>query len=211
MQNKQCGFTLVELAIVLTIIGLLLGGVLKGQELITNSKLRNLQNDLNAVQASYYAYLDRYRVMPGDDGAANTRFSGAPQQGNGDGTIDAAKDWNSATANDETRLFWLHLRNAGLVKGDTTSQTQPNNAFDLMLGVQQRAAANNNGLAGVVVCTSVEDKYAQGIDASLDDGVATTGDLRSAASSATANAVAGAAAAYAAPTEGNYRTLCRKI
>ena len=43
--SKQSGFTLVEIAIVLVIIGLLLGGVLKGQELITSSKAKALDND----------------------------------------------------------------------------------------------------------------------------------------------------------------------
>ena len=42
MRNKQSGFTLVEIAIVLVIIGLLLGGVLKGQELINSAKVKNL-------------------------------------------------------------------------------------------------------------------------------------------------------------------------
>ena len=47
MNNRQSGFTLVEIAIVLVIIGLLLGGVLKGQELITQAKIKNVANDLN--------------------------------------------------------------------------------------------------------------------------------------------------------------------
>ena len=44
MNNRQSGFTLVEIAIVLVIIGLLLGGVLKGQELITQAKIKNVAN-----------------------------------------------------------------------------------------------------------------------------------------------------------------------
>ena len=49
---KQSGFTLVEIAIVLVIIGLLLAGVLKGQELIENSKIKSIVNDMKAVQAA---------------------------------------------------------------------------------------------------------------------------------------------------------------
>ena len=42
MKRNQSGFTLIEIAIVLVIIGLLLGGVLKGQELINSAKVKNL-------------------------------------------------------------------------------------------------------------------------------------------------------------------------
>jgi len=76
MKSKQSGFTLVEIAIVLVIVGLLLGGVLKGQELITSGKAKALYADKSAVQAAYNTYNDRFRAIPGDDIAASTRFSG---------------------------------------------------------------------------------------------------------------------------------------
>ena len=60
MRRRQYGFTLVEIAIVLVMIGLLLGGILKGQELINGARVRNLA-DMNAgVQAAYYGFIDRY-------------------------------------------------------------------------------------------------------------------------------------------------------
>jgi len=71
-RNKQGGFTLVEIAIVLVIIGLLLGGVLKGQELIENSKVKNAAQDFNGVTAAFNSYVDRFRQMPGDDGPLAT-------------------------------------------------------------------------------------------------------------------------------------------
>ncbi|MBU4396477.1 MAG: prepilin-type N-terminal cleavage/methylation domain-containing protein, partial [Proteobacteria bacterium] len=61
--RNQKGFTLVEIAIVLVIIGLLLGGVLKGQELIENSKVKNAVNDLNGITAAYYGYVDRFKSI----------------------------------------------------------------------------------------------------------------------------------------------------
>ena len=76
MKSKQSGFTLVEIAIVLVIVGLLLGGVLKGQELITSGKAKSLFADKSAIQTAYNTYNDRFRAIPGDDGAASTRFSG---------------------------------------------------------------------------------------------------------------------------------------
>ena len=67
MKTKQTGFTLVEIAIVLVIIGLLLGGILKGQEMITQAKIKNVINDFNGITAAVTSYQDRYRALPGDD------------------------------------------------------------------------------------------------------------------------------------------------
>ena len=64
--RKQSGFTLIEIAIVLVIIGLLLGGVLKGQELITSARVRNLISQQDGVKAAYFGFLDRFRALPGD-------------------------------------------------------------------------------------------------------------------------------------------------
>ena len=54
--RKQAGFTLVEIAIVLVIIGLLLGGILKGQELINSARVRNLADQNSGVQAAYFGF-----------------------------------------------------------------------------------------------------------------------------------------------------------
>ncbi len=85
MKNKQSGFTLIEIAIVLVIIGLLLGGVLKGQELINSAKVKNLANDFRNIPVFIYGYQDKYKAIPGDDanvvthlGAAATPCTGAP-------------------------------------------------------------------------------------------------------------------------------------
>ncbi|UCG19279.1 MAG: prepilin-type N-terminal cleavage/methylation domain-containing protein, partial [Thiotrichales bacterium] len=67
MMKQQKGFTLVEMAIVLVIIGLLLGGVLKGQELIDNSKIKSIASDTSMMQAAINGYQDRFRAIPGDE------------------------------------------------------------------------------------------------------------------------------------------------
>src|SRR5690606_19760839 len=115
MSKKTQGFTLVEIAIVLVIIGLLLGGILKGQEMITQAKIKNLIADFSGVSAAYHGYQDRYRKIPGDDGDADARWTlgiAAPASGSYNDGIVAGK-YNSTTADDESRLFWLHLRRAG--------------------------------------------------------------------------------------------------
>jgi len=124
MKNRQSGFTLVEIAIVLVIIGLLLGGVLKGQELINSAKIKNLVADMNGISTAVYAYQDRFKALPGDDGTAATRWT-STTAGNASATLTGA--FNSGTVTDESRLFWQHLRLAGFIGGDPDT-TQPINA-----------------------------------------------------------------------------------
>src|SRR6202162_6002399 len=87
-KSTEAGFTLVEIAIVLVIIGLLLGGILKGQEMITQAKIKNVINDLNGITVAITSYQDRYRALPGDDKNATARWTiQAPASGDGDGVM----------------------------------------------------------------------------------------------------------------------------
>ncbi len=120
MRNQQSGFTLVEIAIVLVIIGLLLGGVLKGQELITQAKIKNVANDFNGLTAAIYSYQDRYKRLPGDDpGQTRWTVAGAAltvAANQGDGNNQIAGVYESTTDTNESRKFWLNLRLAGFVE-----------------------------------------------------------------------------------------------
>ncbi len=85
MKNSQSGFTLVEIAIVLVIIGLLLGGVLKGQELINSAKVKNFATDFRNIPLFIYGYQDKYKGLPGDDKDAVTHVGATTIDGNGNG------------------------------------------------------------------------------------------------------------------------------
>ena len=91
MRMHQRGFTLIEIAIVLVIIGLLLGGVLKGQELITSARVRNLISAQDGVKAAFFGFQDRFRAFPGDYSQATqnianvTTTCAAAGNGNGNG------------------------------------------------------------------------------------------------------------------------------
>ena len=178
MQRKQAGFTLVEIAIVLVIIGLLLGGILKGQEMITQAKIKNVIADFSGIAAAYHGYQDRYRAIPGDDPKAD-RWTGAAV---GDGTGWVAGKYNSTTDTDESRKWWDHLRRAGFVSG--TGFTQPINATGGIVGVQTGNAASPPAAAlgtmfGTIVCSSsIADKIAIALDNQMDDGDARAGTLR---------------------------------
>jgi prepilin-type N-terminal cleavage/methylation domain-containing protein len=178
MRRQQSGFTLVEIAIVLVIIGLLLGGVLKGQELITQAKIKNVTNDFNGLIAAVYSYQDRYKRMPGDDpGATRWALIATVPATAGDNKVDGL--YESSTNTDESRLFWADLRLAGFISGavDTLANaaSQPLNAAGGIIGAQNGGL----GLSGLIICSgSLPAKIAQAIDNQFDDGNAKTGSVR---------------------------------
>jgi prepilin-type N-terminal cleavage/methylation domain-containing protein len=77
MKSRQAGFTLVEIAIVLVIIGLLLGGVLKGQELINSAKVKNFATDFRNIPLFIYGYQDKFKALPGDHHTVTAQMSTA--------------------------------------------------------------------------------------------------------------------------------------
>src|SRR5262249_14117540 len=189
--KSQSGFTLVEIAIVLVIIGLLLGGILKGQEMITQAKIKNLINDFNGITVAITSYQDRYRQLPGDDQNATTRWTTQnPGKGNGDGTIVGkynANDQSGAAGapgdGKESNLFWQHLRIAGFVPGLTTgagSGTPPFNAAGGIVGVESGVVGTNGlGFTSTIVCFSnLQEKIASAIDGQMDDGLPDRGSVR---------------------------------
>lgn len=210
MKPRQQGFTLVEIAIVLVIIGLLLGGILKGQEMITQAKIKNVMADFSGVSAAYHGYQDRYRAIPGDDPGAPSRWSGAAVSGTsgepGNGRIQG--DWNSSTATDESRLWWDHLRRAGFVSGSGTQQ--PFNAVTGLIGVQTTGL----GFSGLIMCSAnLPDKIAIAVDTQMDDGRPDTGTVRGISQSAPNPSVSSSTTAASAFQETGTNTylLCRSL
>ena len=228
MKREQKGFTLVEIAIVLVIIGLLLGGILKGQEMITQAKIKNVVADFSGISAAYYGYQDRYRAIPGDDAGAVARWAAAaipaaPASGAyGNGIVSGG--YSTSTANEESRLFWLELRSAGFVAG--TGQQQPFNAVTGMLGVQtgdavlapvgptMLNAAGGNGFVGLIICSAgLPDKIAIAVDTQMDDGASNTGTVRALIQAAPNPAIGAGQVATAAfaETGTNIYTVCRSL
>ena len=190
-ESTEAGFTLVEIAIVLVIIGLLLGGILKGQEMITQARIKNVINDFNGVTTAVTSYQDRYRALPGDDGNAAARWTiQAPASGNADGVIQGLYNANNtggtggAPANTaESNLFWQHLRIAGFVPGltvGTGSGTPPPNATGGIIGAETAVVGTNGlGFTSLIICSSnVTDKVAIAVDTQMDDSNSATGQVR---------------------------------
>ena len=217
MKRQQSGFTLVEIAIVLVIIGLLLGGILKGQELINSAKVKNLANDFRVIPTYIYAYQDKYKALPGDDAQAATHLAGppaatvaSPSTSVGNGVIDGA--WNSTTATDESVLFWQHVRMANLAAGPTvvdvtpTGTYFPTNAVGGRLGIASVTSSPFiTGMTGTyIVCsTGILGKFVKQLDIQMDDGDPSTGSMR-----AVLGTTSGAGVPTASITDSDAYTVC---
>lgn len=205
MKQQQSGFTLVEIAIVLVIIGLLLGGILKGQELISSAKVRNLADQGSAVKASFFAFQDRYRAIPGDYLTATANLpAGAFTVTNGTGNGQIAAGAESGQA-------WLHMARAGFLSGSydggpaannltCAATTCPVNAFSGRMTLLFFSNANGTTATTHEIRTgsSIPVGIIAELDRKVDDGAPNTGTFQfDAGSAATCIAGAGTTATWA--------------
>lgn len=212
MRHKQKGFTLIEIAIVLVIIGLLLGGVLKGQELIQNARVRNIIAMQDGVKAAFFGFQDRYRGIPGDYtlANANTNIPGAGTQcgGNGDSLIKNVTTGTSAST--ENICAWYHLSKSGFITGNydgggsSTASTanSPSNAFGGLMQLifdgnyySSTATTGNSDIHNVKTGINLPSVVLAEVDRKIDDGSPVTGGFRfSTFGSAAATCVTGSGA-----------------
>ena len=205
--KKQAGFTLVEIAIVLVIVGLLLAGVLKGQELIESSRIKNMAKDMDSMTAVVRSYQDRYRGLPGDDLTATThteRGWGATAYTAGDnngliGAGGAVIIFPPAAGTENLQAVQV-LRRAGFIEGDPALTTLPLNAAGG--GISLTNNVMGFGLRNVVCLNGLTGKQAGAMDRLLDDGISNTGNLRSAIVATTPAVAAGALVNYVEATPG---------
>jgi prepilin-type N-terminal cleavage/methylation domain-containing protein len=196
MKRTQ-GFTLIEIAIVLVIIGLLLGGVLKGQELITGARVRNLISQQDGIKAAFFGFQDRYRALPGDYAAAsqNIKCPSTCPDGNGNGRIEKTPI--------EFTYAWTHLTAAGFMNGSYTAtsgsvvddNTTPKNPYSQFIelvydgiygtGTSGTPAALKHNLK---TGNQVPSEILAEVDRKIDDGKATSGAFQFSAFSATGTA-----------------------
>ena len=183
--KKQRGVTLVEIAIVLVIIGLLLGGVLKGQELINNAKVRAMADRQNSLKVAWFSFIDRFQALPGDYVFAARSIPNA-KNGLGDGQL----------TEKESPIVFQHLTAAGYIRcaqctfnGDPNTGEFPSaknslvNTYGGVMGIfetVQYAYVGGGTPTGILMSqtgSKIPSNIAAEVDRKIDDGLANGGDM----------------------------------
>jgi len=186
--RKQHGLTLIETGLVLVVVGLLLGVMLKGQELLNVARMRSLIALNDGIKAAYFGFRDRYRALPGDysSASANIPNCGSCEIGNNDGQI------LLAGGPDESTAAWEHLSKAGFITGSYTykagdpvgaTNTPVNPYGSLMQLIYDNAYQDGNNTTGPIrhnlkTGNMIPSNILAEVDRKMDDGKATDGQFR---------------------------------
>lgn len=180
------GFTLVELSIVLIIIGLILGGVFKGQSLIDSARVRSLSTEVSGIRTAWFSFQERYRSIPGDFASARTQIDSSAVPGNGNGRVDDSQ---------ERASVWQQLALAGFITGNYDGaqlavgsatdlecgpQTCPQNPFNGFYKISYSAQAVESKSPAHEIYTGdqIPVNILSQLDVRLDDGRANSGRFR---------------------------------
>lgn len=170
MKERQRGFTLIEMAIVLVVIGLILGMVYKGRQLVASAKVKNAQAGYNKVIAGMNTYYDRYGQFPGDGcGAGSTYVSTDPSPMDCTATKDGIV--NTDGDDDVAAFFDLMTSTEILTQADTKSS----------LGSAWNATGDDD--ATWIYVDGADLRLVCDLDRKADDGNSNTGDIRTSTSS----------------------------
>lgn len=160
MKGRQ-GFSLIEMAIVLVVVGFLLGAILQGQSVLYNARIQRIASDMRQYAQGFLLYYDRYGMYPGDENDAAFP-SGDSLEGNHNGLVDTAQ---------EAANVWQDMATAlGVVR-----KTSPLRGGIYQFGVMDFGVGNRNCIS----VTNLPNRMAEAIDARHDDGVWNTGNIRS--------------------------------
>lgn len=227
--RAEHGFTLAEIAVVLALIGLLIGVMLLGDGVLTQSRIKAISNDFEQLRVAVLTYQDRYGALPGDDARAAGRWvNGAgvsrAKDGTGDGLIsgsyqapppagDPLVSLVVSAAQGESLNFWWHLRLAEMVVAPppvVTPVAQPLNFYAGVVGVEWGAL----GFPRLSVCTAnLPGDVAIGVESNLDDGDPRRGLIRAARQNVDNEPIATANAAITtfAAGDSDLYILCRRL
>ena len=182
--SSQKGFTLVEIAIVLVIVGLLLGGILKGQELVNTAKVRLIADRSNSLKSAWYLFVDRFGGLPGDFAQANVYITSAVP-GDGNGIVEAG----------ESQLAFQHLTSAGYLRcaqctarargGNPVPESSVTNIYGGVMSILQnnrQAFLGDPGTLNVQRLSIqtgrlIPSNILAEVDRKIDDGIANTGEF----------------------------------
>lgn len=166
------GFSLIEMAIVISILGLLLTGVFKGKQLYDNAKLNALIGQIQDIQLSIHQFEQNYGALPGDFAKASEQIKDDLINGNGDGKVESS----------ESKNVWPHLFAAKLFPSSTAPVSKmggiisfehtPNGAPDGHWIIVGKPTSSNN--SGAIL--TPEQAFL--IDKKIDNGIGNSGKVR---------------------------------
>lgn len=183
-KSKQSGFTLVEIAIVLVIIGLILGGVLQGQTMIENAKYKKFVKEIDGYKTAYYTFQDMHKAIPGDMRKASTLLDATAVNGTGDGLVVGS---TCSADTEESCNVWSHLRHAELIAGDPAdsgTDAIPTHAYGAAVHMFY-TSGGNSASRNKLYFTLIPGDIAQRYDNEYDDGDGNSGKISQAADSST--------------------------
>lgn len=194
--NKKEGFSLVELAIVLVIIGLLIAALVKGKAVLENARIKRVIGDVETIVSAYNTYYDLYSAYPGDDRFASGRWPTLVVNGNGNAMIGGANCNTGPADGQECNEAWQALRASLMVQGDPNAAGEsalPTHNLGGIIWIWNSgpAAAGGDGagmaefgISGVrnyIGVTNLRSEVAEVIDNKFDDGVYNSGSVRGSA------------------------------
>lgn len=183
-KKQETGFTLIEIAIVLLIISLLLGGIIKGQEMINSARVRSIANDLAGIEAAWISFQDRYRSLPGDFDKAATHIDADATDGDANARVDSPE---------EAGAVWQHLAASGFISGNFSGEAAgalddiscsaevcPSNPFNGFYKISSEFSGIADAGGGHLLSTggNIPVAVIYELDLKIDDGVAATGRMR---------------------------------
>ena len=166
LKKNQSGFTLVEIAIVMVIIGLLIGGVLKGQAMIQNAKVKRVVKQADEMRAMIMAFYDKYGVYPGDENLTNIP-PGDTVEGNGSGQMEYAERFD----------LFNDLMLAKLINGSFTGANVATHPFGDDVYVYWADPPGAPGADHYIRYDNLPWDVCLEIDTKYDDGVFNTGTI----------------------------------
>ena len=195
---RRAGFTIVELAIVLAAIGILLTGILKGQELINGAKIRAIADRQNSIRIAWFEFVDHYGAKPGDFARAGEFIAHATPPL-------PATGGNGLVERDESILAVEHLTLAGLLRCQQcvgvppgvlsrnvaatpiTAENSPTNQYDGVISIWHenehyaiRSAVTpppRPNRLQIHTGPRIPSNILAEVDRKIDDGLANSGDM----------------------------------
>ena len=175
------------------VVGLLIGGVLTGQQLIHGARVHKLMADEGGYRSAIHSFYDRFETFPGDYEAASRHINCNPACLNGNGNKRVERNATPVDGSEvhEELLVWSHLAGAGFISGSfaptaggtiptldnspvNTSQRYVQFLFDSLFWGTPGAAPRHNLKTG----NQIPVDYLQEMDIKIDDGMPGQGFFR---------------------------------